>query len=235
MNSVFNKLKSVIMRGGKKKNMLISVVILVEIILLLVVATYAWVETVSSIKITNEANTKGTVDTYVFTEAMIGEGRGTIDIAKYFKQSGDMHLAPASSADGEKMFFPKVNTAGSAYLTGAGSFRNGNSSDKNTNYLSVSFKIKAAVNADFFFTEVPTFSNQGDNIRVSVTAYTEGMSKGDLYDTSGKPLYTKIYANSDSDSNTKVVGSTSGTAVNTSYEAFSNHKKEVAVPQSFSV
>ena len=183
MNSVFNKLKSVIMRGGKRKNMLISVVILVEIILLLVVATYAWVETVSSIKITNEANTKGTVDTYVFTEAMIGEGRGTIDIAKYFKQSGDMHLAPASSADGEKMFFPKVNTAGSAYLTGAGSFRNGNSSDKNTNYLSVSFKIKAAVNADFFFTEVPTFSNQGDNIRVSVTAYTEGMSKGDLYDT----------------------------------------------------
>ena len=79
--------------------------------------------------------------------------------------------------------------------------------------MSISFKLRADVNADFFFTQVPTFSNQGDNIRVSVTAYTEGTSSGDLYDSNGKPKYTKIYANSDSTADTTVVGNTSGTAV----------------------
>ena len=214
MNSVFNKLKSAIMRGGKKKSMLISVVILVEIILLLVVATYAWVETVSSIKITNAGN-DGTVDTYVFTEAMIGEGKGTIDIGKYFKQSGDMHLAPVSSADGENFYFPKAQTTNV--------YRKGNSSDKNTAYLSVSFKVRADTNADFFFTTNPDIS-VSDDIRVSVTAYTEGTSPGDLYDsTTGAPKYTKIYSNNASTEN--VVNSTTGAKGATAVEKFADHTK----------
>jgi len=207
LNSVFNKLKSVIMRGGKKKNMLISVVILVEIILLLVVATYAWVETVSSIKITNAGN-DGTVDTYVFTEAMIGEGKGTIDIGKYFKQSGDMHLAPASSADGRTLFFPKAN------LASGFTYRKGNVSDKNTAYLSVSFKVRADTNADFFFDQVPTFSALGDDIRVSVTSQSEGSTESPV---------TEIFSNSAS--TTAVVNSTSGATGATSVKPYADHIK----------
>lgn len=228
-----NKLKKVAKNlTGKNgiKNLVISIVILVEVIAIAMVASYAWVETVSSIKIAtrNSQNQDDplVVDSYVFTEAMIGEGKGTIDLANYFKKSGDMHLAPASSADGERMFFPKATANAAAYQTGSRSFRKGDFSDKNTAYMSISFKLRADVNADFFFTQVPTFSNQGDNIRVSVTAYTEGMSSGDLYDAeTGLPNYTQIYANSDSPANTKVVGNTSGTAVATSYEAFGDHIK----------
>lgn len=228
-----NKCKKLLSRfTGKNgiKNLVISIVILVELLAIASVATFAWVETVSSIKIAtrNAANQEDplVVDSYVFTEAMIGEGKGTIDLADYFKKSGDMHLAPCSSADGERMFFPKATATAAAYQTGTGSFRKGDFSDKNTAYMSISFKLRADVNADFFFTQVPTFSNQGDNIRVSVTAYTEGTSSGDLYDAeTGLPKYTQIYANSDSPANTKVVGNTSGTTVATSYEAFGDHIK----------
>lgn len=227
-----NKCKKLLSRfTGKNgiKNLVISIVILVELIAIVTVTSYAWVETVSSIKIaTRNAQNQDdplVVDSFVFTEAMIGEGKGTIDLADYFKKSGDMHLAPCSSADGERMFFPKATATAAAYQTGTGSFRKGDFSDKNTAYMSISFKLRADVNADFFFTQVPTFSNQGDNIRVSVTAYTEGTSSGDLYDSDGKPKYTQIYANSDSTAGTTVVGNTSGTAVATSYEAFGDHIK----------
>ena len=214
-------------RSKRKMNILISIVILVELIMVFTVTSFAWVETVSSIKIAtrNADNNEDplVVDTYHFTEATIGEGKGTIDLGTYFKQAGDMHFAPCSSADGERMFFPKATATAALYQTG--SFRKGDSSDKNTAYMSISFKLRADVNADFFFTQVPTFSNQETNMRVSVTAYTEGMSKGDLYDNSGKPKYTKIYANSASTA--AVVGNTSGTTVATSVEAFSNHVKGI--------
>ncbi len=244
MNNKRKKLLSAFSGRNGMKNLAISIVILVEIIAILTVATFAWVETVSSIKIaTRNANNQEdplVIDSYVFTEAMIGEGKGTIDLADYFKKAGDMHFAPCSSADGEKMFFPKVtnsNTAkyeGSPNSTVVNSFRKGDSSDKNTAYMSISFKLKADVNADFFFTEVPTITLSsaqtgntnftiGPNIRVSVTAYTEGMSHGDLYDATGKPKFTQIYANDAS--TTPVVGNTSGTTAATTVESFANHIK----------
>ncbi len=224
MNNIFRKIAS--MRSGRNgfKNLMISIVILIEVVALLVVASFAWVETVSSIKITTDANAPVTVDTYVFTEAMIGGTEGTIDLGKYFKPAGDMHFAPASSAYGDVLYFPKVTAAGTAYSTGAGSFRKGNISDKNTAYLSATFKLRADTNADFFFDQVPTFSNQGANIRVSVTAYTEGTSSGDLYESNGKPKYTKVYGNANSTA--AVVNGTSSTATAaTNVMAFSRHIK----------
>lgn len=219
MNSVFNKLKSVIMRGGKKKNMLISVVILVEIILLLVVATYAWVETVSSIKITNEANTIGQIiDDTKYTDMLIGGENDTIDLLDYFEPSGDMHLAPASSADGKTFYFPKAN------ITSNFIYRKGNVSDKNTTYLSASFKLRADTNADFFFTATPAIS-VSDDIRVSVTAYTEGDNpEGEFDPVSGKVISnTKIYAKNSS--TTAVVNSTTGETGATTVEKFTDHQK----------
>lgn len=213
MNSLFNRLKYFFTYGSKMKRMMLSIVILAEVIVLLVVATYAWVETVSSIKITNETNTKGEIDTYVFTEAMIGAEQGTIDIAKYFKQSGDMHLAPASSADGTTMFFPKANLS-SDFI-----YRKGNVSDKNTAYLSVSFKVRTDTNADFFFDkgtndQGPSFSALEDDIRVSVTSQSEGSTSAPV---------TTIY--SKNASTTAVVNSTSGGTGATTVAAYSDHIK----------
>ena len=191
------------------KKLTISVVILLEVLAIALVATYAWVETVSSIKITNETGTTGTIDTYVFTEAMIGGQGGTIDLAKYFKQSGGMHLAPASSADGKTLYFPKANMA-----SGYNVYRKGNVSDKNTSYMSVTFKLKADTNADFFFTEVPAFSALGSDIRISVTSQTEG--------SAADPV-TGIYA---LDSSTDdVVNSTDGQTGATTVKKLSNHIK----------
>ncbi|MBR1533474.1 MAG: hypothetical protein IJ639_03855, partial [Ruminococcus sp.] len=164
-------------RSKRKKNILISIVILIELIAIAMVASFAWVETISSIKIETSANAPLTVDTYVFTDAMIGKKSGTVDLGGYFKQAGDMHLAPCSSADGKNFYFPKLaanGTSGStSYQTGANSYRKGTVSDKNTNYLSVTFRLKVDdETADFFFNADP--NNFPEDLRVSITAQSEG-------------------------------------------------------------
>ena len=135
MNRFINK---VFGRKSWTKNLVISIVILVEIIVLLTVGSFAWVETVSSIKLLTPDD--GTVDSFVYTEATIGEESGKIDLGEYFKKAGDMHFAPASSANGVDLFFPKkTGTTGSAAASVNTAYRKGTSSDKNTAYLSVSF------------------------------------------------------------------------------------------------
>lgn len=221
MNNLWKKVKA--RHTGKKgmKNLVISIVILVEIIALFIVGSFAWVETVSSIKITNEANTVGTIkDDTKYTEMLIGDKSGAINLLDYFEPSGDMHLAPASSADGKTFYFPKAN------ITSGFIYRKGNVSDKNTTYLSASFKLKADTNADFFFWKDSTHViSVSDDIRVSVTAYTEGENPEGTYDsTSGKLISnTKIYANNAS--TTAVVNSTSGATGATTVEKFTDHQK----------
>lgn len=204
-------------RSKRKKNILISIVILIELIAIAVVASYAWVETVSSIKIQTGSSAPLTVDTYVFTDAMIGKKSGTVDLGGYFKQAGDMHLAPCSSADGKNFYFPKLaanGTSGStSYQTGANSYRKGTVSDKNTNYLSITFRLKVDDTVDFFFNEAP--ASFPDDVRVSITAQSEG---------SNETPVTKIYANTASTA--AVVNSTSSTGTGaTAVESFASHIK----------
>ena len=210
---------------NKTKNLIISIVILIEVISLLTVATFAWVETVSSIKLTNK-NDEAYVDTYVFTRAMIGGTSGTIDLGKYFKQGGDMHLSPGSSADGKTFYFPQKASATTYSGAGTGNFRKGTISDKNTVYMSATFKLRADTNADFFFTQVPSFSNNGGNIRVSVTAYSEGADPDTHIDqaTGQTVSNTTIYAlNKLTASSNSVINSTYGGTAPTAVEAFGDH------------
>lgn len=210
---------------NKTKNLIISIVILIEVISLLTVATFAWVETVSSIKITNEANTHGDVDTYVYTEAEITSQTaqwthtdGFIDLAKYFKKSGNMHLAPASSADGRNFFFPQVASTG---------YRQGNVSDKNTTYMSITFKLRVEDNVDFFFYKPvsgsgPAFTGSGESfddedIRVSVTAYSEGNSP--------TAADTKVYAKTADDDATVVNGRSSSDTTEIDVKSFASAVK----------
>ena len=215
MNSLINKLRNIRFCKKNIKKIMLSVVIILEVIAIGGIVAYAWVETVSSIKITNETNTSGTVsNTFVFTDAMIGSQNGTIDLTKYFKKSGDMHLAPASSADGKTFYFPKANMA-----SGFNVYRKGNVSDKNTTYISVTFRVKVDTNADFFFTKTPAIS-VSDDIRVSITAQSEGSTA--VPDTT-------IYSNQGG-GDAKVVDNVNGTLpssnnTNTHVEKFSDHVK----------
>ena len=79
MNSLWNKLRTGRLFKNGSKRLALSVVILCEVIAIAAVATFAWVETVSSIKITNEANTVGLVknDTK-YTDMLIGNNNDTL-------------------------------------------------------------------------------------------------------------------------------------------------------------
>lgn len=223
MNSVINKLKSVLRHKKSFSGIVISVVILVEVIAILFVATFSWVETISSIKIKNDSDTSVTganmlkIDSYVFTEADIGGETGTIDLGKYFKPAGGMHLAPASSSDGKTMFFPKVGATNY--------YRKGNTSDMNTNYMSVTFKLTADTNADFFFTGVPTFSANSGDIRVSVTSRSEGED----ISTEETNIYALNASASGSSYTASVTQSVVDTAAGSTHSAtiysFDDHKK----------
>ena len=228
MNSLWNKLRTGRLFKNGSKRLALSVVILCEVIAIAAVATFAWVETVSSIKITNEANTVGLVknDTK-YTDMLIGNNNDTINLLDYFESAGDMHLAPASSADGKTFYFPKVNDSTNFANVSNPTYnvyRKGNVSDKNTTYLSASFRLKADTNADFFFTSTPAIT-VSDDIRVSVTAYTEGDNPEGKYDpVTGKLISnTKIYANNAS--TTAVVNATDGSTGATTVEKFTDHQK----------
>lgn len=142
----------------KRKSMILSIVALVEVLAIAIVSVSAWVETISTIKL--DLN-NGTIDNYVFTNANIGYGKGydgnTIDLTKYFRQAGDVHLASATSANGTDVYFPTLTANG---VTGA--YRKATVNDKNVNYIDFSFNVTAKkTKASFYFDQVPTFKVNG--------------------------------------------------------------------------
>ncbi len=160
----------------KRKSMILSIVALVEVLAIAIVSVSAWVETISTIKI--DLN-NGTIDNYVFTNANIGYGDGydknTIDLTKYFRQAGDVHLASATSANGTDVYFPTLTANG---VTGA--YRKATVNDKNVNYIDFSFNVTAKkTKASFYFDQVPTFKVNGveaDEKKLRVSFVCEGNS-----------------------------------------------------------
>lgn len=138
----------------KRKSMILSIVALVEVLAIAIVSVSAWVETISTIKL--DLN-NGTIDNYVFTNANIGYGNGydgkTIDLTKYFRQAGDVHLASATSANGIDIYFPTLTANGAPSAT----YRKATVNDKNVNYIDFSFNVTAkGTKALFYFDKVPT-------------------------------------------------------------------------------
>lgn len=182
----------------KRKGLILSIVALVEVLAIAIVSVSAWVETISTIKL--DLN-NGTIDNYVFTNANIGYGNGydgnTIDLTKYFRQAGDVHLASATSANGTDVYFPTLTANGAP----SGAYRKATVNDKNVNYIDFSFNVTAkGTKASFYFDKVPTINvNDADadeeKLRVSFVCY------GSNTVVCGK-----------SDSNTEVVA---GTSLNT--------------------
>lgn len=138
----------------KRKSMILSIVALVEVLAIAIVSVSAWVETISTIKL--DLN-NGTIDNYVFTNANIGYGDSydgkTIDLTKYFRQAGDVHLASATSANGIDIYFPTLTANGAPSAT----YRKATVNDKNVNYIDFSFNVTAkGTKALFYFDKVPT-------------------------------------------------------------------------------
>lgn len=154
----------------KRKSMILSIVALVEVLAIAIVSVSAWVETISTIKL--DLN-NGTIDNYVFTNANIGYGNGydgkTIDLTKYFRQAGDVHLASATSANGTDVYFPTLTANGAPSAT----YRKATVNDKNVNYIDFSFNVTAkGTKASFYFDKVPTIKVNDadadeDKLRVS--------------------------------------------------------------------
>lgn len=154
----------------KRKSLILSIVALVEVLAIAIVSVSAWVETISTIKL--DLN-NGTIDNYVFTNANIGYGNGydgkTIDLTKYFRQAGDVHLASATSANGTDVYFPTLAANGAP----SGAYRKATVNDKNVNYIDFSFNVTAKrTKASFYFENVPTIKVNGadadeEKLRVS--------------------------------------------------------------------
>ena len=218
MKEKFCEIKNAII---KKKNsrygLLLSVVALIEVLMILLVSTYSWVETISSIEITNGV---GKIDQYTYTNAEIGTGVGysgtPINLNEYFRASGNVHLATASSADGDNFFFPQVAKAGANTKTNL--YRKGTINDKNTNYIRFSFIVKAVgTSASFYFSNVPTFKIGGTEVKDNSVRLAISIS--DSVNSEGS---TSVYSNKAVDID-NVVGDVDGTTVTTTrIRAFSD-------------
>lgn len=151
-----------------RKGFILTMVALVEVLAISVVSVSAWVETISTITI----EAKGAkIDNYVYTNADICSGNGysgkTIDLTKYFRAAGGVHLASASSADGENIFFPIKKSDVSDF--GANSYRCADVNDKNVNYIDFSFNVKVdktfnANHAEFYLDQVPKITIGGADV-----------------------------------------------------------------------
>lgn len=151
-----------------RKGFILTMVALVEVLAISVVSVSAWVETISTITIKAEG---AKIDNYVYTNADIGSGNGysgkTIDLTKYFRAAGGVHLASASSADGENIFFPIKKSDVSDF--GANSYRCADVNDKNVNYIDFSFNVKVdktfnANHAEFYLHQVPKITIGGADV-----------------------------------------------------------------------
>lgn len=151
-----------------RKGFILTMVALVEVLAISVVSVSAWVETISTITIKAEV---AKIDYYVYTNADIGSGNGysgkTIDLTKYFRAAGGVHLASASSADGENIFFPIKKSDVSDF--GANSYRCADVNDKNVNYIDFSFNVKVdktfnANHAEFYLEQVPKITIGGADV-----------------------------------------------------------------------
>lgn len=151
-----------------RKGFILTMVALVEVLAISVVSVSAWVETISTITIKAEG---AKIDNYVYTNADIGSGDGysnkIIDLTKYFRAAGGVHLASASSADGENIFFPIKKSDVSDF--GANSYRCADVNDKNVNYIDFSFNVKVdktfnANHAEFYLEQVPKITIGGADV-----------------------------------------------------------------------
>ncbi|MEE1220008.1 MAG: InlB B-repeat-containing protein [Ruminococcus sp.] len=190
----------------KIEKVLFSVVALVLIIAVSSLSISAWIETTSSLKIIGSGN----IDNYTYHIANIGSGSDyteKLNLDSYFYKSGGIHLASASSANGEDFYFPILNTSPQKY-------RKANINDANVNYISFQIKVKAVTgNLDFYFNTVPVIKIGDDIIDDNLVRFAIGTSQG-----------TKIFSNKAKTES--VVSASDGAKKSTEVFDFESHSNE---------
>lgn len=229
MNNRSLKLRNRSSRKSKAKSIALSIVILLEIIVLFTVASYAWVETVSSVKlnnydtVNNQSVPNTRVKSYVHTRAHFTEAANTLDLGNYFRQAGDMHLSPASSTNGETFYFPETQYLGTTPASGVTPYREGTLNDKNTLYLSVTFELTVQVYANIYFTHDPSFGTLNNDIRVAVfsTSSSSGVE-------STHQMFYKGVSESTTEKVESVVGNANGDSASTTSQTFYKYCSDYA-------
>lgn len=198
-----------------RKGFILTMVALVEVLAISVVSVSAWVETISTITIKAEG---AKIDNYVYTNADIGSDGGysgnPIDLTKYFRAAGGVHLASASSSDGENIFFPIKKSGDSDF--GVKSYRCADVNDRNVNYIDFSFNVKVdktfnADHAEFYLDQVPKITIggadvSGNLVRMAITdtdtqktvvCGSKGSTDNVVNTADGKEVPEKVQAFSD--------------------------------------
>lgn len=205
-----------------RKGFILTMVALVEVLAISVVSVSAWVETISTI--TFKA-VDAQIDNYVYTNADIGSGgdySNPIDLNKYFRAAGGVHLASASSADGENIFFPIKNSGAPKF--GVDSYRCADVNDKNVNYIDFSFNVKVdktfyANHAEFYLDKAPTITIGGDKV-------SENLVRMAITDTDTQ---NTVVCGSEA-SNKNVVSNVNGDKTSEKVQAFSDFVSSESEP-----
>ena len=182
-----------------KKNLLLTLVALILVMLMVVGVSYSWIEQISNVEMTLGGKESpmhiSTEKLNKTAESEINNGSPkTIDLSKYFYESGNMHLSSCYS-DGKTFYFPKKEHAGSTDIP---TYRLGTKDDANVNYISVSFKLKNTEdyeqaywfdkNSTFFQTESSADTALDKLIRMSMTV--DGASS--IFSASDTPTYKTV-------------------------------------------
>lgn len=123
-----------------RKSILAAAVSLLLITTLGVTSTVSWIEDVSQVEFSSDNGQQTPLhigSKILYSDARMkdktGEVTSSVDLNKYFQESGNMHLSPCYG-DGENFFFPVQNDSG---------YRIGTKDDANVNYLSVTFRVQS--------------------------------------------------------------------------------------------
>ena len=199
------------------KRVILLIVALVLAAAVLTVSTAAWVETVSTYRIYTSNNEQyqspavqtGTIMNAANHRASVSAGStSSIDLSNMIHESGDFHLAAASSANGAKIIFPSAKGQ-------AANYREATASDNNVNFVSISFKVTNA-NA-FLFSGIPTIAFDGTALQNS-SLVRVAIGKGNSY---------KIFSLK-SETNQSVVAQQNGTSETTNVYSFSDFASGVS-------
>lgn len=181
MEKVKDFIKKIFNSKNKKKS-IIAIVALVECILLVGLATYSWIESMSSLVIKGEDLPINSNLNYRFDV----KGNDTIDLSTYYRPTALYQLAMASTTDAQNFYFKKS----------AENYRLGDTTDYNTSYYNFDFQIhnESTKTYNYYFNKAEIFDITSDKITdETLLKVAEGAMRVAV--TSGTTSYnTRIYS-----------------------------------------
>jgi len=154
-------MKSFDVKSTNKKNMLLSLVALILVVCMLTSITYSWIDSISTITVSNEADTL-TIDSVTNSIVEVEAGGAEIDLGSFFNKSGNMHLT-SCSGDGKDFYFRNMGSDGG--------YRLGTANDVNVNYISCTFQIKSAGDTAYYFNNAPVLKLTDGGTTTDISSY----------------------------------------------------------------